>query len=397
MHPCEVPLLGYGAHMRRTLGPVLLLVGVLTLVVATGSSAMRAQDRPDLKVTKGSVVAGDGSLTGSFFVRNKSDAGARSSRAALTVQAPGQDPIAERFKVAALDPKETYRLDVAVPVPSGLPEGSLPLVACVDVKSKLRERKEDNNCATVGSVQVGAGTGGSSVPANPIPFDEDQVFTLDSSASRYWVYVPNVYDETHVTATTLFVWMHGCGGTGEGDIYVISPGGSQDWISVAVGGREGGCWDPAGDQSKIFAAISDMKSHFNIDPRRVILGGYSSGGIISTASHSRTPTRSPALSRGRHDPVQQLRTGPGGAPCGGGVEVQRCPSRSPAGRRFPIANVRAETEAMRSAGFPVERIERSARGELPRRNSSVTGPRHHADIQTFLLSRIDDGWRAPAQ
>ena len=143
------------------------------------------------------------------------------------MQAPGQDPIAERFKVAALDPKETYRLDVAVPVPPGLPDGSLPLVACVNMKSKLRERKEDNNCATVGSVQVGAGTGGSSAPANPIPFDEDQVFTLDSSASRYWVYVPNVYDETHVTATTLFVWMHGCGGTGEGDIYVISPGGSR--------------------------------------------------------------------------------------------------------------------------------------------------------------------------
>lgn len=385
--------------MRRTFGPVLVLVGVLTLVVATGSSAMRAQDRPDLKVTKGSVVAGNGSLTGSFFVRNKSDAGARSSRAALTVQAPGQDPIAERFKVAALDPKETYRLDVAVPVPPGLPDGSLPLVACVDVKSKLRERKEDNNCATVGSVQVGAGTGGSSAPANPIPFDEDQVFTLDSSASRYWVYVPNVYDETHVTATTLFVWMHGCGGTGEGDIYVISPGGSQDWISVALGGREGGCWDPAGDQSKIFAAISDMKSHFNIDPRRVILGGYSSGGIISYRIAFENANAFAGVLAADTIPFSSSGRGQEELLASAAWKFNVAHLAHLQDDAFPIANVRAETEAMRSAGFPVERIERVGE-HYNGPGDNVNGqqvPGTDADIQTFLLSRIDDGWQAPAQ
>ena len=120
-----------------------------------------------------------------------------------------------------------------------------------------------------------------SVPPNPIAFTKGEVFSLQATLSNYWIYVPESYDASHQTPTTLFVWLHGCEGRGEFDIYSVSPGGDQDWISVAVGGREGGCWDPASDGAILKAAISDVKLHFNVDPHQVILGGYSSGGDLA--------------------------------------------------------------------------------------------------------------------
>ena len=112
-----------------------------------------------------------------------------------------------------------------------------------------------------------------SVPDDPVVYAKGTPLELNSSESGYWTYVPESYDATNATPTKLLVWLHGCGGYASGDIWTVSPGGTQDWISIAVGGREGGCWDPGADQAKVLAAVADVGTHFNIDPRRVILGG----------------------------------------------------------------------------------------------------------------------------
>ena len=384
--------------VRRALGPLLILAAVLALALVAGSSAKRAQDRPDLKVTKGSVAAAGGSLTGSFLVKNKGDARAKKSRAQLTIEAPGDDPVAENFKVAALGSSEAYRLDVAVPIPGGLPEGSLPIVACTDVRDKLRERKESNNCGTVGSIQVGGGGEGSSPPTNPIPFEEDKVFTLDSPASRYWVYVPRAYDESHNTPTTLLVWMHGCGGTAAGDIFTVSDLNNQNWISIAIGGKEGGCWDPAGDQPKIFEAIANLKTHFNVAPRRVILGGYSSGGDISYRTAFYNANSFAGVLAVDTAPFRDTGSSQQDSLAAAAWKFNVVHLAHLQDDVYPIATVRSETEAMKAAGFPVQRIERVGE-HYNNPGDNVNGqqvPGTDADIRTQLLSHMNDGWQAPA-
>lgn len=58
---------------------------------------------------------------------------------------------------------------------------------------------------------------------------------------------------------------------------------------------------------------------------------------------------------------------------------------------YPIDGVRAETDAMKAAGFPIERIERP--GTHYDDSTDTTGTDH--DLQTLLLPHIDDGWRSP--
>lgn len=118
-----------------------------------------------------------------------------------------------------------------------------------------------------------------------VSFTSNGVATSPTSgqAFQYWIYVPSSYDSTHSTPTTMFVWLHGCGGQAQFDIDMVSPGtngGNQNWISVAIGFEENNCWDTTNDRQPILDAIANVKTHFNINPKTVMLGGYSSGGDI---------------------------------------------------------------------------------------------------------------------
>ena len=90
--------------------------------------------------------------------------------------------------------------------------------------------------------------------------------------------MPPSYDGSN---QMLLVWMHGCGGEAEGDAYEISPGDDRSYIAISIGGREDDCWDPNSDVPKVLSAVADVKTHLNIDPRRVIIAGYSSGGDLA--------------------------------------------------------------------------------------------------------------------
>ncbi|MCU1368218.1 MAG: CobN component of cobalt chelatase involved in biosynthesis, partial [Ilumatobacteraceae bacterium] len=236
-----------------------------------------------------------------------------------------------------------------------------------------------------------------SVPTNPIAFAKNTVFIVQSSQIKYWVYVPGSYDSTHQTPTTLLVWLHGCGGRSADDIRTVSPGGSQDWISITVDGREGACWNPAADGAKVKATIADVKTHFNIDPHRVILGGYSSGGDLAyrtafydagafagVLAENTSPFRDTGSSR-----TASLAAASWKFPV---VHLAHLQDTT-----YPIAGVRTETDAMTSAGFPVTRIERDG-GHYDILGAIENGhavPGTDADLVALLLPHIHDGWRSP--
>ena len=58
---------------------------------------------------------------------------------------------------------------------------------------------------------------------------------------------------------------------------------------------------------------------------------------------------------------------------------------------YPIAGVRAETDAVNAAGFPETRIERPGTHWDPDTQSSGT----NYDMRTYLLPYLDAGWLAP--
>jgi Ca2+-binding RTX toxin-like protein len=220
---------------------------------------------------------------------------------------------------------------------------------------------------------------------------------LSSSESNYWVYVPNSYDETHATPTTLFVWLHGCGGQSSGDIYTVSPGGSQDWISLAVGGKDGQCWDPNNDQSKVLAAIADVKTHFNTNPRRVLLGGYDSGGDLAYRSAFYNANSFAGVLVVNSSPFRDTGSSQADSLAAASWKFHVVHLAHLQDTSFPIAGVRNETDAMVAAGFPLTRVEVDG-GHYDDDGATENGhpvPGTNHDIATYLLSHIDDGWLSP--
>ncbi len=226
---------------------------------------------------------------------------------------------------------------------------------------------------------------GGSVPTNPVPFTKNTVFTLTTPQSNYWVYVPTSYDSSHATPTKMFVWLHGCGGQSQYDVSMVSYVTGQNWISVAVGGREGACWsNMATDGPKILAAIADMKTHFNIDPKQVYLGGYSSGGDIG---YPLLFTNANLFAGGIFEnttPNSSAFTASQTA--GWKVNIAHLAHLSDA--TYPIAATRTNMTALRSNGFPVTLIEKS--GTHYDADSGTTGTAY--DLRNFLLPFLNAGW-----
>jgi dienelactone hydrolase len=336
-------------------------------------------------VSKGSVRVVGGKLAGSFVVKNAGRASAGRSAAALSVRVAGRSRGVTLAAVQPLRRSKSATAKVRASAPRDLRAGTYAVRACADAGRAVRESSERNNCRTVGSLRVAA-----TVPGAPVPFTKNSVFTLDSPQSNYWVYVPDAYDASHKTPITLLVWLHGCGGEASGDIFTVSPGGSQSWISIAVGGREDACWDVNADGAKVFAAIDSMKSHFNIDPHRVILGGYSSGGDLSYRTAFDNSDKFAGVLAENTSPFRDT----------GSTQEQSLAAKTKfhvvhlahtSDEAYPIDGVRQETDAMKAAGFPITRIERA--GTHFDADAGDTGTDH--DLQTLLLPHINDGWTSP--
>ena len=288
--------------------------------------------------------------------------------------------------------------------------GTRALLACADADAEVRERSEANNCRTVGTLTVRASpqpapgpqptpspgpapapAPASSVPTKPIPFQKDTVFTLDSPASKYWVYVPAAYDSSHATPMRLLVWLHGCGGQSEYDISTVSPGGSQGYIAIAVGGREGDCWDVNNDGATVLAAISDLKTHFNIAPTRVVLGGYSSGGDLAYRTAFYNSRSFAGVLAENTSPFRDTGSSQSASLAAATFKFHVVHLAHTEDATYPIAGVRQETDALLNAGFPVTRVEKA--GTHYDADTATTGTDH--DLRAVLLPHMADDWTSP--
>lgn len=366
-------------------------------VYAATTPAVSAVARPDLKVTAGTVRASGGRLSGSFTVRNVGRRAGR-SYAGLTVWAAGKRRVVARFAVPVLKRSAKRRVKVKVDVPQGLPAGSFALRACADSHGQIRERSESNNCRTVGKLSMAAAPApaplpapGSSFPTHAIPFEKDTVFTLSSPATNYWLYVPADYATSHLVPTTLLVWLHGCGGFSEGDIYTVAPVASQNYIAATVGGREGSCWDVESDSEKVLATIADIKTHFNIAPRRVVLGGYSSGGDLTYRVAFYNAKLFAGVLVENSSPFRDTGSSQSASLSAATWRFNIVHLAHLEDATYPIDGVRAETDAVKAAGFPLMRIERPGTHYDADTGSSGTD----YDLRTYLLPHLSDGWLSP--
>ena len=234
-----------------------------------------------------------------------------------------------------------------------------------------------------------------------MPFTKNVPLVLTDALSDYWVYVPTSYDASHQTPTTLFVWLHGCGGYGSGDIYTVSPGGAgQDWLSVTVGSREGECWDVDTDSATVLAAIADVKTHFNVNPRRVVIGGYSSGGDLAYRTAFYHASAFAGLLAENTSPFRDTGSSQSASLA---AATWKFPVVHLAHRQdvvYPLSGVEAETAAMAAAGFPVTLVVRDGGhyddpGDPGDIQNGQAVPGTDADLRTYLLPALGLGWLSP--
>jgi predicted esterase len=192
-------------------------------------------------------------------------------------------------------------------------------------------------------------------------------------------------DATHQTPAQVFVYLHGCGGASGSDVYAASNI-DADWIGLAPGGAEGLCWDDQSASAKIVMdAIAGLKTHFNVDRRRVHIGGYSSGGDQSYYTALRNASSFAGILSYNSIPAYTAKGLQDGiAEADWKLNIVHL-SQTEDGV-YAIADVRARFQALRDAGFPVTHIERPGLHY----DDNTTEYRN-----TLVYPHLRDGWRAP--
>jgi pimeloyl-ACP methyl ester carboxylesterase len=231
----------------------------------------------------------------------------------------------------------------------------------------------------------------SSFPTTPLTVKKNDVVAVSSSAGPYSLYVPTAYDATHATPTKLLLWLHGCGGNAYGDAWAISPGGSQSWISVSVGGRDGACWNPSTDVPLALAALDDVKRRLNIDPRRVVIGGYSSGGDMAYRTAFYNAKRFAGVIAENTSPFRDTGSTQSASIAAAAWKLNVVHLAHVSDTSYPIGPVRLETDSLKTAGFPETRLERPG----THWDADTTSSGTNYDMRTYLLPYLNAGWLAP--
>jgi predicted esterase len=378
----------------RRLVPIVI---ALALLVAVGS----AEAAHPLQVVNGSAHGGGARVKVSFVVRNAGATRSARTRAMVIFRSARRQVPLRRPWIGALAPGERRRVAFTATLPPLLPAGTWAIRVCIA-----------RRCNGLGSTSVGQRGAGeptpgshsapgsqappaaqpiSTVPADPIPHPVAEPFSHAGGGAEYSAFIPRSYDATNQTPTTLFVWLHGCGGEAEGDAWVVDPGAEegvpQDWMTLSLGGRDGGCWNPLAEtEPLVMAAIADFETHFNVNRRRVILGGYSSGGDLAYRTAFKHSSTFAGLLIENSAPFRD-------------TEASEAELLRAATTKFPIVHlahaedetyeldeVEPEIAAVSAPGFPVEFIVRPGG-----HSDSHTNP----DLLTYLLPHIDDDWLAP--
>lgn len=270
-----------------------LLAGV---ALSSGPEPSLAAGGPDLVPTAVVFSQQASTVVGSFSVKSKHAATRRPTQA--TVQLVGSSGTRELQAIAVAKIKARKAKPVRVDASfAGFAPGRYSVQYCVDATAVIVERSETNNCATVGGVQVGdtaAANDPMTVPAqllcatvncSPIAPTLGNITSYGDATGTYWVHAP---DDGSGGAWKVLIWLHGCGGLSSGDVWTPADGfrSHLHYLTIAPDGAEGGCWDPSGADPRtnivrVLRTRESVVAHFNVDPKRIVVGGYSSGGDLA--------------------------------------------------------------------------------------------------------------------
>jgi len=193
----------------------------------------------------------------------------------------------------------------------------------------------------------------------PVKYDSNGFFHLNSGQSEYVGYRPETYHASK--PISLLVWLHGCGGNAEGDLWSIAPPASrrtQHYIAISLGGRDGVCWFVHKDTPKVLAAIADVSKHFNINPKKVYLGGYSSGGDLTYRVGFEHADLFAGLLVENSDPFRDTGISQAALLASASWKIPVVHLAHLSDTTYPIAEVRSHLAILKEKGFPVTKIEK---------------------------------------
>lgn len=228
--------------------------------------------------------------------------------------------------------------------------------------------------------------------AQPVPVDANGFFHLNSGRGPYVGYAPDTYDPAK--PISLFVWMHGCGGQAEGDMWAIAPyatRSTQSYVAISLGGRDGACWQMGQDAPKVLAAIDHVSRYFRINPRKIYIGGYSSGGDLAYRVGFLNSARFAAILGENTDPFRDTGTTGPALMAAARWKIRVAHLAHLSDSTYPIATVRANLATLTQNGFPVVKIERPGTHYDPDTANSGTT----YDLIHDLLPYLDAGWTSP--
>jgi predicted esterase len=223
-------------------------------------------------------------------------------------------------------------------------------------------------------------------------YDANGFFHLNSGQSAYVGYKPDSYDAA--TPISLFVWMHGCGGVAEDDMWNIAPTptrATQSYIAISIGGRDSDCWDVNADTPKVLAAITDVAKHFNINPHKIYLGGYSSGGDLTYRVGFQQTSRFAGLLVENSDPFRDTGASQASLLASASWKINVAHVAHLGDETYPIATVRTDLATLTTNGFPVHAIEKA--GTHYDNDAGTTGTTY--DLIHSLLPYLDANWTSP--
>lgn len=226
----------------------------------------------------------------------------------------------------------------------------------------------------------------------PNTYDGSGIFTLNSGQSDYFGYKPDTYSDA--TPINLFVWMHGCGGNAYGDVFSIAPTptrSTQSYIAISIGGRDGDCWSVNVDTPKVMAAVADIKRYYNINPSKIYIGGYSSGGDLAYRVGFPNANTFAAILIENSDPYRDTGVTEAVAIASAQWKINIIHLCHLSDGTYPITQVRAHLADFAAAGFPVTKIEKAGTHYDP--DSGMTGTDY--DRVHFLMPYLETGLTGP--
>jgi len=276
--------------------------------------------------------------------------------------------------------------------------------AAVDEEPELREGSGGSLGVAADDPSTAGGAGGSSsggssgTPADPfagagpkptgtcsVTKDANGFFVRNSGKGSYVAYVPKSYDGN--SPMRAVVGLHGCGDNAMNfaswGVNPLATRATQTHIGISVGSETGNnkCWSMGGDDDKVLAAVDDLSKCFWIHQKKIVVGGFSSGGQLAYRVGMMKASRFAGIL------IENSTLSAGGNPTtllGSAAWKIRVAHRAHTGDTvFPLATVRSDWTKIQAQSFPL------ATSEVPGGHDG-----NSEDWAGWLLPQ-SAGWVAP--